>query len=124
MFHIWRGLLSVDWLYEHKTLKGMPLYIPDLIKESTVIDDKMKSLMLNIIKNEIRQSQFDVSDKSEVLKTEADRVITLLKSRLPDKKTAAKIVKLSKDRKHNVEIMTQFEQLVFSIIEQGGNDNK
>ena len=75
--------------------------------------------------NEKRQSQFEVRDESERLITEADRVLTLLKNILPDKKTKAKLIKLNKtiNKERNIKVMARFEQLVFSIIEQAGDTN-
>jgi len=38
MIYVWRGVLSTEWLLANQTCKGLPLYIPDLIAFSKLLD--------------------------------------------------------------------------------------
>ena len=104
---------------KNKKLEGMPLYIPDLIKEATIIDDNLKSIMVDVLVNHMRKSEFELDSKSVELKDAIPDALKYFKERLPDKKTAKSLSK----KRTNYQALSEFEEIIFKIIEQKSNKN-
>eukprot|EP01084_Bolivina_argentea_P091239 164259_1 len=46
---VYKGILSVEWLINHKKCKGLPLYIPDLIICTKLLNKEEKKAMMLLI---------------------------------------------------------------------------
>jgi len=58
LLYIWRGILSAEWLMDHKQCKGLPLYIPDLIAYSKRLDSEEKRISLALVEK-VRASHYE-----------------------------------------------------------------
>lgn len=52
--------MSAEWLINHKKCQGLPLYIPDLIKYSRLLDDKQKKIMMVLLTTKLRKSYYEI----------------------------------------------------------------
>ena len=60
MMYVWRGILSTEWLLAHQTCKGLPLYIPDLIAFSKLLDVEEKNILISLLIDKVRKSNYAV----------------------------------------------------------------
>ena len=60
LFVVFRGILSAEWLANNKKCKGLPLYIPDLIKYSRLLDSKEKMILMTLLTTKLRNGQSDI----------------------------------------------------------------
>lgn len=116
LLYVWRGILSAEWLQDHLQCKGLPLYIPDLIEYSKHLDDEEKGVLMSLLNNRVRKSQYEIDCEAsrrmfarvpDVLKLVRDKV-----DKLQSEKQGNAIPKAMKASSGKL-----LEKLVYEIIE-------
>ena len=98
---------------DHQQCKGLPLYIPDLIAYSAQLDDEEKGILMSLLINRVRKSQYEIDC------VESRRML----ARAPEilKSVRVNVDKLQSEKKvndtHRKSTGPLLEELVYEIIE-------
>ena len=124
---VFRGILSAEWLVNHKQCKGLPLYIPDLITYSKILNNTEKRILMSLLCTKLRKSHYEIDcDESRNLVGKAKEMIDIVDQYLNDenpKKTKKSITQKVTEMREQINIekgssnAKQLEELVFDIIE-------
>ena len=124
---VFRGILSAEWLINHKKCKGLPLYIPDLITYSKILNNGEKRILMTLLTQKLRKSHYQIDcDESRNLIGKAKEMIGVVDQLLNNenpKKTKQTISQKVNEMREKINIekgsdnAKQLEELVFEIIE-------
>eukprot|EP01083_Nonionella_stella_P004606 13385_1 len=123
LFVVWRGILSAEWLINHKTCKGLPLYVPDLITYSRLLLNEEKKVVMMLLTTKVRKSCFQIDcNESRNLMVHAKKAIEVVDQMLSENNPNQSQTdndhqgKNSKDS-NPMSIANKLDQLVVDVIE-------
>merc|ERR1712129_66392 len=108
LFVVWRGILSAEWLANHKTCRGLPLFLPTLIAQSPMLSSDEKETMLAVLTQKLQKGSFAVDGANERrLFAKADEALIFVNQRISEMKPQTQ---RKDDEKEQIEML---EKLVF-----------
>lgn len=127
LFVVFRGILSAEWLINHKKCQGLPLYIPDLIRYSNILNNGDKRILMTLLTEKLRKSHYEIDcDESRNLIIKGKEMIGIVDNLLNNenpKKTKQSITQKVVEMREKINIekgsdqCLKLEELVFEIIE-------
>merc|ERR1712129_161499 len=85
LFVVWRGILSAEWLANHKTCRGLPLFLPTLIAQSPMLSSHEKETMLAVLTQKLQKGFFAVDGPHErQLFAKADEALIFVNQRISE----------------------------------------
>eukprot|EP01084_Bolivina_argentea_P238062 399954_1 len=130
LFVVVRGILSAEWLLNHYKCKGLPLYVPDLITYSNILNNEEKKIIMKLLVTKLRNGLHEIDcDDSRYLKNRVRELINVIDQMLHDQnpnkgnKEKPSITKrVNKLKEHSTMMMgssvaKKLENIVFDVIE-------